>query len=517
MANSTMQAIAPGTRTSSSGGGAGGGGGGGGGGAAGGQDWSRVLSFLDRLSPMMMGRLYESPSSCLCIFRLLPETARHVVLDMLWYDRPVTYSDLALWIRQRRSDGGRDGERRHLDMTLSALARLHILAEPFSRPSDPQATAHFDREVQLGARFRASLKMALTGGGSRGSFGDPSGEEDAQVTLTFLDQYAETQWEMIQHFMVGSSIPGIQRPSDGVLNLLMKRGLMTAAPSSPRTLSITSPGFQFLLEDINTQLWDLLLQYLDEAPDVVEVLRFLFMLASLELGRGYSARHLSTMEKRVLQDLCNYGLVYRPTGASDAYYPTRLATTLTSSAPPLVSSRHADEERGFVVLETNYKVYAYTSNPLQIAVLNLFVHLKNRFPNLVTGHITRDSIRRGLSNGITATQIISYLSSRAHPQMRADAIKEGAASILPTTVVDQIRLWEQEGQRVQTSEGYLYDDFLASSDYELVANYARDLGAMLWELPSARKMFVTVDGHAQLREFIKRRIIAAGGGNAGGA
>ncbi|SCV67579.1 BQ2448_5190 [Microbotryum intermedium] len=484
-----MHATAPGATASSSGGG---------GGAAGGQDWSRVLSFLDRLSPMMMGRLYESPSSCLCIFRLLPETARHTVLDMLWYDRPVTYKDLALWIRQRRSDGGRDGERRHLDMTLSALARLHILTEQSSR-SDTTPRTNAERGVRLGGRFRASLKMALTGGGSRGSFGDPSDAEDVKVTSSFLDQYAETQWEMIQHFMVGSSIPGIQRPSDGVLGLLKKRGLMTSPPNSPRTLSITSSGFQFLLEDINAQLWDLLLQYLYDSPDVVEVLRFLFMLASLELGRGYSAQNLSTMEKRVLQDLCDYGLVYRLGGGSNAYYPTRLATTLTSSAPPLVSSRHADEERGFVVLETNYKIYAYTSNPLQIAVLNLFVHLKNRFPNFVTGHITRDSIRRGLSNGITAIQIISYLSSRAHPQMRADAIKEGAASILPTTVVDQIRLWEQEGQRVQTSEGYLYDDFLASSDYELVASYARDLGAMLWELPSARKMFVTLDGHAQLR------------------
>lgn len=34
--------------------------------------------------------------------------------------------------------------------------------------------------------------------------------------------------QMIQHFMVGSSIAGIQRPSDGVLNLLMRSELMTS-------------------------------------------------------------------------------------------------------------------------------------------------------------------------------------------------------------------------------------------------------------------------------------------------
>jgi len=44
-------------------------------------------------------------------------------------------------------------------------------------------------------------------------------------------------------------------------------------------------------------------------------------------------------------------------------------------------------------------------NPLQTAVLNLFVSLKSRFPNLVVGSITRDSVKRALMNGITADQV----------------------------------------------------------------------------------------------------------------
>lgn len=34
---------------------------------------------------------------------------------------------------------------------------------------------------------------------------------------------------------------------------------------SLRHMRITSKGFQFLLEDVNTQLWDLLLVYLEES------------------------------------------------------------------------------------------------------------------------------------------------------------------------------------------------------------------------------------------------------------
>jgi len=49
-------------------------------------------------------------------------------------------------------------------------------------------------------------------------------------------------------------------------------------------------------------------------------------------------------------------------------------------------------------------------NPLQIAVLNLFVSLKSRFPNLVVGMVTRDSVKRALANGITANQVIFFCS-----------------------------------------------------------------------------------------------------------
>lgn len=48
---------------------------------------------------------------------------------------------------------------------------------------------------------------------------------------------------------------------------------------------------------------------------------------------------------------------------------------------------------------------SFTDNPLQTAVLNLFVSLKYRFPNLVVGSITRDSVKKALMNGITADQV----------------------------------------------------------------------------------------------------------------
>lgn len=111
---------------------------------------AHLWTFLDRLSPVMYNRLYASPASCLSIFRyaalpaldhcsvarpnaswdctdavtarccptwsfadsLLPLSARHIVLDFLWYEEIVRVRDVALWVRERRSEGAEKGERR---------------------------------------------------------------------------------------------------------------------------------------------------------------------------------------------------------------------------------------------------------------------------------------------------------------------------------------------------------------------------------------------------------------------
>lgn len=203
----------------------------------------------------------------------------------------------------------------------------------------------------------------------------------------------------------------------------------------------------------------------------------------------------------MLEDLEDYGLIWQRKSSSKCFHPTRLATTLTSSSPPLPSSigNRSGPQEGFIVLETNYRIYAYTDNPLQTAILNLFVSLKYRFPNLVVGAITRDSVKKALLNGISADQIISYLMSHAHPQMRKNN------PLLPVTVQDQIRLWELEKNRLKSQEGYLYTSFASQADYDFVLNYAKELGVVLWENPVKRCFFGSLDGHANIRGFIERR------------
>ena len=62
-------------------------------------------------------------------------------------------------------------------------------------------------------------------------------------------------------------------------------------------------------------------------------------------------------------------------------------------------------QEGFIIVETNYRIYAYTDSTLQISILSLFINMQTRFANMVVGLLTRDSVREALGRGITADQV----------------------------------------------------------------------------------------------------------------
>uniref|UniRef100_A0A915N5S6 General transcription factor IIH subunit 4 n=1 Tax=Meloidogyne javanica TaxID=6303 RepID=A0A915N5S6_MELJA len=53
-------------------------------------------------------------------------------------------------------------------------------------------------------------------------------------------------------------------------------------------------------------------------------------------------------------------------------------------------------KNGFLIVETNYRIYAYTNSTLQLAIISTFAEIIYRFPNVSIGLLSRDSIRRAL-------------------------------------------------------------------------------------------------------------------------
>lgn len=487
-----------------------------------------LSDYLERLPGTTFRRLYQQPSTAFAIFRrMLPNLAKTFIMAILYMPAPLLLDDLDTWVKPEA--------KKQRDQALSILRRLHIVSITYP-------TKEKGQEMALTTNFRNSLRLALEGGGEHQSFGVPSDlPVPSHVDIAFLDRYARKKWEDILHYVVNSvgmsggegyASEKSSGPKSSVKDLLKAGRLVQPTDAG---ISITQAGFTFLLQEANAQVWTLLLQWLETADlankaasqgqkpgrghgmDSVDMLSFLFMLASLELGRAYDTNALTEMRRNMLPDLVDFGLIYIDTSNAGQYFPTRLATTLTSGASALRSvssgfdaaisagadgttSSDSSQHKGFIILETNYRVYAYTSSPLQISVLSLFCDLKHRFAGMVTGRLTRNSIRAAIEYGITADQIISYLATHAHEQMHRVAAINGKP-VLPPTVVDQIRLWQLENERMKTTGGFLFKSFDSDAEYEALSKYAEEVGVLVWR-NDARQLFFA-SRHEQLRDYLK--------------
>lgn len=142
------------------------------------------------------------------------------------------------------------------------MERLHILAAT-ADPGKPRA-------YTLTNPFAASLRLALTGGGSHKSFGVPSSNAaQDKVTIADLDNHARNQWEAVLGYMVGSTMNGGIAASGaklgpGVAHLLKLGGLV----DGKATVEITQDGFAFILQEVNAQVWTILILYLQNAESV---------------------------------------------------------------------------------------------------------------------------------------------------------------------------------------------------------------------------------------------------------
>lgn len=348
--------------------------------------------------------------------------------------------------------------------------------------------------------------------------------------VSFLDQYAMSRWNCLLHYMVdsnaskGSEIEGI---SVDAVRIILHANLMKRNEQDGSSI-LTSQGFQFLLMDTQSQVWHFMLQYLNTCEQrglpLVDCLAMLFQLSFSTLGRDYISEGLSENMLTFLQHLREFGLVYQRKRKEKRFYPTRLAlnfTTKNAIIPENITSDNSvnrtsstageesiNYEKGYIIVETNYRVYAYTDSKLQISLLALFTELLYRFPNVTVGVITRDSIRQALRGGITAKQIISYLEQHAHSKMieaaTATAPTVKNSSVLPPTVVDQIKLWENERNRFSFIDGVVYNQFLSEADFITLRDYASTIEVLLWQNERTRTMVVTKNGHDEVRKFWKR-------------
>ncbi|GAB2221759.1 hypothetical protein Drorol1_Dr00012947 [Drosera rotundifolia] len=439
------------------------------------------MDMVASLPAVKLDKLYESPFICEAIVRSLPPLAKKYALQMMYIDRPVPAKAMDEWVLI-------DGVSKH-NVAIDRLVQLRVFVETVDRKKEVS--------YQLNPTFQESLQNQLVHGGVLSREPMPSNTAGRIPSLEELEAYALNQWEcFLLHLINSIQSQKLTNFSSSMMKIFQSGLLSQREKEAPK---LTEKGFQFLLMDTNAQLWYIMREYISNAEarnvDPADLISFLLELSFHELGQAYNVNTLTEFQKHTIKDLADLGLVKLQQGMKDSWFiPTKLATNLSVSLSD-VSTR----KQGFMVVETNFRLYAYSSSKLHCEILRLFSRIEYVLPNLVVGAITKESLYNAFGNGITAEQIVSFLQQNAHPRV-ANRIPS-----VPENVTDQIRLWEADLNRVEFTSAHFYDEFPSRDLFETACDYAREHGGLLWEDSKKMRLVVKTEVHVHMREHIRQQ------------
>ncbi|XP_064957145.1 general transcription and DNA repair factor IIH subunit TFB2-like isoform X3 [Musa acuminata AAA Group] len=416
------------------------------------------MDLVAALPAMKLDKLYESTFICEAVLRSLPPMAKRYVLQMLYIDTLITAKSMEEWLLP-------DGLSKH-KVAIDRLLQLRVFLEVTDSGTLPREPMPLSITVRL-------------------------------PTLEDLETYASEQWECFLLQLINSAQAEKLTSFSSSMIKVFQRGLLSARENEPPKL--TENGFQFLLMDTNAQLWYIIREYIstaeDRGVDPTDLISFLLELSFHTLGEAYNLNTLTDVQRIAIKDLADLGLVKLQQGRKESWFiPTKLATNLSASFTDSSSNKE-----GFVVVETNFRMYAYSTSKLYCEILRLFSRIEYQLPNLLVGAITKESLYNAFENGITADQIICFLQQNAHPRV---AQKIPA---VPENVTDQIRLWETDKNRVEITPSYLYEDFPSKEVFEAACDFARELGGLLFEDSRTMRLVVRVEVHQEMRDFLRRQ------------
>ena len=486
------------------------------------------VEFLAALDARALDALYErSPWAVLASLRACDAVGKQLALRLAHAgERGVARGEIDRWCVDDAGGGAA------VDRALVRLRRARAI-------EDAEAEGGGDgdgdggggggggsggRRVRMKRAFAAHVRNALERG-FVGLEGGEGGAADGEATgaetegkvpdRATLNAYAKSKWEDLLLTLTGAS-DAFAKPGARVSGRLDAQALFRAAGLAAeegskktsasagrgrlRNVGVTAKGFRFLLTTAQEQIWVLLTQYVrDSRESSTNAISFLLRLTFQRPGRAYLMTGiLSDTEQDVVKDLTHLGLLYTFEAKKKWYYvPTLLSSGLSGGFASDDGENRAVSAEGHVIVETNYRVYAYTTSLVEMEILRLFTRADYRLPNLYVGMLTRESVQNALRSGVDAEQIVAYLRAHAHKQVRKKKPS------VPSTVCDQIRLWARDMQRVRADDCVLYCDFPpVGGFYDAVVAEATKRGALLWRDDVGRKLTVRATAHESMKSVV---------------
>eukprot|EP01038_Epipyxis_sp_PR26KG_P009707 gene9707-13065_t len=348
------------------------------------------------------------------------------------------------------------------------------------------------------------------------------------LTLQAIESYSRSKWNELLSLLINSNNNDNSSQKSALESFVIRSGLMTLTNTSGVTssyrksnsnLQLTAKGYEYLLKDHNSQVWEFVYESLVHSNNQFESLSLLFMLSFCQYGNYYPIERLTTTQKLLIQEFYQLGIIFMEENNPHYFYPTNIAinmifghlyhdkrsSTSINNINQSLNASNNNSNQFKIIVETNYQVIAYVTDELHFAMLKLFVDIQVRMPNMATGRITREKAKEAFQMGIKSHQIVEFLTSHAHEIVKKNRVN---SSIVPDNVIDQLALWELERKRIVSQEAIIIDfRDMSGITKELFINLisylnSLDLNIVIWSMTDKTLLAIAPEGIDYVQAFM---------------
>lgn len=392
-----------------------------------------ILSFLETQSAAFVEKLYKNPIFSTFLLKVLPDHTLSLIFDLLYKARHITKL-------QTRDD---------VILSVKLLRSLNLLYKE-------------GQNIYLNKNFRKALLEGFVIIDMQNFF------------FRTKESYKERSSKKLEEILQSIVDPGNHK--------IKVRDILTHGGLTDSEYNITHKGFEFLLKTHKDQMW-LLLIYGIELIAATEAEKETYLLALAEISHKKAGTcYKTSLSKKILHFFSQVGLV-------DIVQDNLVLLRYDSRT--LFESDIAEINK-FLIVETNHKVYAYTTSTYELSILSLFCRIEFKLAFLVVGSISEENINKAFNKGITAQQIVHYLSAYS--------------KYLPKAIKDLVFTWESQKKRMSIADSYLYTNFLNFSDFRKVFLFCKENNFLIDHDKQKRMVVVKVEAHPFLKDFVKKHI-----------
>lgn len=404
-----------------------------------------VLQFIENFK-----KQHRNPLFAVSILRMIDSQTTSIIFDLLTTNLHINTIKILPNIRE----------------SLSILLRLNLIRRE-------------DDRIFLEQEFRESLISAFCNPDFSGELVKLNDQDPLYKDSLYKDSLSMISEEKLRNIL--EFIVSVTKSNEisTVKDILHYSNLIDV------NQQITNKGFEFLLLSHKDQLWLLIVNsirhYSRNKSDELRLFNILLEILMKRDSGPYSCGEYLPW----FLFLNSLGIIFITERRDDSIVFHVYNTVLLGS-----SFQSNSLSKKFIILETNFKVYAYTSKPYEKSVLSLFSRTTCTFPNLIKAYFNEESLQTAFDKGITAKQIIKYLQEYS----------EG----VPSNLENQINIWEQKQHRIRMREGYLYHDFIHLSDFNQVLKFLETRGTLIYKDERKRVIVGEEKTHEEVKEYIRQ-------------